>query len=348
VPADQGVIPLILDGENAWETFADGGEAFLRALYGGIAADSERLHSTTIEEYFRHHPPRKQITTLHTGSWIGSNFDIWIGEEEENRAWDLLGETRRFIQAQIESGKLSAEQQCAAMREIYAAEGSDWFWWYGPDFSTENDALFDDLFRQHLKNVYSICGQVAPHALELPITTARVVDLHQPPAHYISPTIDGRQSSFFEWVGAGSYEAGREQGAMYRSERFVRRILFGNDGESLSLQIEFVKWEPVEVQVRFLQPAGVIVETGVLARGAGGRLTVHRQSAGARSYGSVGAGEIIELCLPLAALSLAPGDPVSFQLRVLRDGIEREIHPEGSSIQFTLLDDQSALEHWIV
>src|SRR5205823_715885 len=43
VPKDSGVIPLILDGENAWETFADGGEAFLRALYGGIEADSERL-----------------------------------------------------------------------------------------------------------------------------------------------------------------------------------------------------------------------------------------------------------------------------------------------------------------
>ncbi|HEX8312517.1 MAG TPA: glycoside hydrolase family 57 protein [Chthoniobacteraceae bacterium] len=348
VPSDHGVIPLILDGENAWETFADGGEAFLRALYGGIAADSERLHSCTIEEYFRHHAPKKQITTLHTGSWIGSNFDIWIGEEEENRAWDLLGETRRFIQGQMNSGKLSADQQCAAMREIYAAEGSDWFWWYGPDFSTENDALFDNLFRQHLKNVYSICGQVPPHALELPITTARVVDLYEPPSHYISPEIDGTRSSFFEWIGAGLYEAGREQGAMYRSERFVRQILFGSDAESLSFRIEFLKFEAVELQVRFFQPAGVLVHTGVLRPCAGEELTVQVNSSAPLSCGALGVGEIVELSLPLAKLGLAPGDPVSFQLRVLKGGIERETHPESASIQFTLLDEQSVLEHWIV
>ena len=154
VPQDTGVIPLILDGENAWETFADGGESFLRALYGGIEAESELLHSCTIEDYFRHHPPTRQITTLHTGSWIGSNFDIWIGKEEENGAWNLLGETRAYLQEQIEGGKLTPEQRYDALREIYAAEGSDWFWWYGPDFTTDNDALFDRLFRQHLKSVY--------------------------------------------------------------------------------------------------------------------------------------------------------------------------------------------------
>ncbi|HEY2343435.1 MAG TPA: glycoside hydrolase family 57 protein, partial [Chthoniobacteraceae bacterium] len=164
VSDDAGLIPLILDGENAWETFADGGEEFLRALYGGIQSDP-RLHSCTIEDYFQHHPPKREIRTLHTGSWIASNFDIWIGEDEENRAWNLLGETRQFLQDRIDRQALDENQREAAMHEIYAAEGSDWFWWYGPDFSTENDALFDDLFRQHLKNVYSICGQLPPAIL---------------------------------------------------------------------------------------------------------------------------------------------------------------------------------------
>ena len=67
------------------------------------------------------------------------------------------------------AGQRSAAR-CAALREIYAAEGSDWFWWYGPDFSTENDGLFDDLFRQHLKNVYTICRKLPPPALDQAIT----------------------------------------------------------------------------------------------------------------------------------------------------------------------------------
>ena len=348
VPADHGVIPLILDGENAWETFADGGQAFLRALYGGIAAHPEKLHSCTIEGYFRHHPPRKQISTLHTGSWIGSNFDIWIGETEENRAWDLLGEARRFLQAQIDAQKLTAEQQCAAMREIYAAEGSDWFWWYGPDFSTENDALFDGLFRQHLKNVYVLCGVVAPHALELPITTARVADLYTLPTRFISPAINGRNNSFFEWIGAGVYVAGREQGAMFRSERFVREIHFGNDSETLFLRIDFAQQEPVALQLCFHEPSGAIVETGVVSRGSSMPFTIARIGKSPRACADLAVGEIIEFAIGLKDLGLSPGDPASFQLRILRDGIERETHPESSAIQFSLLDDKAALENWVV
>ncbi|MGV3530977.1 MAG: glycoside hydrolase family 57 protein, partial [Chthoniobacteraceae bacterium] len=197
LPEGTGVLPLILDGENAWETFSDGGEGFLRALYAGIQADSTLLHSCTIEEYFRHHPPQKTITDLHTGSWIGSNFDIWIGEEEENRGWDLLGETRQFLQQQIDSGQLTETQRYEALREIYAAEGSDWFWWYGPDFTTENDALFDELFRRHLKNVYTICGELPPASLDQPITKAHTAPLYDLPQGPISLQITGVCDSFF-------------------------------------------------------------------------------------------------------------------------------------------------------
>src|SRR5260370_9097799 len=31
---------------------------------------------------------------------------------------------------------------------------SDWFWWYGDDKARPGDAVFDQLFRKHLQNVY--------------------------------------------------------------------------------------------------------------------------------------------------------------------------------------------------
>ena len=40
----------------------------------------------------------------------------------------------------------------AAREEVLIAEGSDWFWWYGDDHSSLNEAEFDDLFRRHLRN----------------------------------------------------------------------------------------------------------------------------------------------------------------------------------------------------
>src|SRR6266446_882816 len=86
IPHKTGLIPIILDGENVWENFKDGGEAFLRELYTGLEKSSDRLTSCTIENYLRRCPPKRTVKTLHTGSWICGDFDIWIGDEEENRA----------------------------------------------------------------------------------------------------------------------------------------------------------------------------------------------------------------------------------------------------------------------
>ena len=348
VPCATGLIPLILDGENAWETFADGGEAFLRTLYGGIEADAARLQSCTIEDYFHRHPPQKQLTTLHTGSWISSNFDIWIGEDEENRAWDLLGETRAFLQRQIDAGALTADARAAALREIYATEGSDWFWWYGPDFSTDNDALFDDLFRLHLKNVYALCGGVAPAALDVPIGGTRALPLYSVPERLISPAMGAGSDAFFDWIGAGRYVAGSEQGAMYRAERIVSKIQFGSDERTLFLRVDLRKWEPLTLTVQFLQPAETLVRTGLLTRGGAGEFTIEKTGAAKLTRSSLVVNDAIEFAIPLADLGLAGVAPVAFQVRVFRDGIERECYPENAPIQFTLLGTDFALRNWIV
>jgi len=348
VPKDTGVIPLILDGENAWETFADGGEAFLRALYGGIEADSERLHSCTIEDYFKNHPPKKQITTLHTGSWISSNFDIWIGEAEENRAWDLLGETRDFLQKQIDAGKLTAAQKADALLEIYAAEGSDWFWWYGPDFSTDNDDLFDDLFRQHLKNVYGLCGSIPPAELEQPITRAKATAVYELPQQLISPRINGEQGSYFDWIGAGSYTAGTEQGAMYRSDRFLDKMYFGFDENAFYLRLDLMKWGQIALKLKFYQPEGFILKTNIIERNGIQQYTVTTKTGRTFTQNSFAAADVIEWRISLADLALKVNAPLSFQVQILQDGIERESYPESGPIQLAVPKTEFAGRKWVV
>ena len=348
VPADSGVIPLILDGENAWETFPDGGEAFLRALYGGIEADSASLHSCTIEDYFKHHPPKKELKTLHTGSWIGSNFDIWIGEDEENRAWDLLGDTRDFLQKRIDGSALTPEAREEALREIYAAEGSDWFWWFGPDFSTDNDGLFDELFRQHLKNVYAICDEVPPAELDHPITRAQFVARYEPPTELLAPEINGRLSSYFEWNGAGRYIAGSEQGAMYRTERFLEKMFFGFGDDTLYLRLDLARWERVAVTVQFFQPQGFVVKTGPLLRSDSQRFVISAPGRAELTRDTLAADEMIEMGIALSDLSAQPGDSLSFQVKIFKDGIERECYPESGPIQLTVPTDEFALKSWVV
>lgn len=347
VPLDTGVIPLILDGENAWETFPDGGEGFLRELYAGMEKRKDVLHSCTAEDYFRHHPPRKHIATLHTGSWIGSNFDLWIGDAEENRAWDLLGETRTFLQQRIDSGTLNAEQRCGALREIYAAEGSDWFWWYGPDFSTDNDLLFDRLFRQHLRNVYTLCGELPPSALDWPIAKTPHDRLYDLPTVLISPKVDGRRATFFEWNGAGRYLTGAGHGGL-RHRGLISEIRFGHNEETLFFRIDPRRWEPAVMQIEFQQPTAAVLRTDVIVHPVPPDFTLTLADGKPLRRATMGAQDTIEIAVSFADLGLARDGRVSFRIKVLQEGRETERHPESVPIEFELLGAETALRNWVV
>jgi len=43
-----------------------------------------------------------------------------------------------------------------------AAEGSDWFWWFGEGHSSNQDAIFDRLFREHLCGIYKALNEPVP------------------------------------------------------------------------------------------------------------------------------------------------------------------------------------------
>jgi hypothetical protein len=336
----RGLIPLILDGENAWEFFRDGGEAFLRAFYSGVQAEKDRLRPTTLGDYLSEYPPQRRLTTLHTGSWIGSNLDIWIGEPEENRAWDLLGEARTWLEEKLKSGELTPPQEAAARKALYAAEGSDWFWWYGPDFTTENDPFFDELFRAHLRAIYHACGAAAPAALEVPITSARGETPHRLPTRFINPVINGTRAGFFEWNGAGSYAPS--------APSQITRLHFGNDDTNFFLKVDFARPPAGTLVLQFIQPKDLTVTASL--NGTGERsLQVQRPGEAAVSLGLCAADELAELALPLSAIAVDLPTEVAFQVSLLDPaGNLLECHPPASTIQCPLLGADWALANWMV
>jgi alpha-amylase/alpha-mannosidase (GH57 family) len=89
---DTSVIPVILDGENAWEYFPDDGYEFVNKFYEQIHKDP-LIETVTMSEAARSVPARK-LKSLFAGSWINHNFRIWIGHPEDNAAWDVLSQTR--------------------------------------------------------------------------------------------------------------------------------------------------------------------------------------------------------------------------------------------------------------
>ena len=125
-----------------------------------------------------------------------------------------------------------------AWREIYVSEGSDWCWWFGEEHVGPNNDEFDSLYRAHLANVYTITDREPPKRLFVPVRSSFLLAHMSKPIDYISPTIDGRLTHFYEWNQAGFFDCVKAGSTMHRAENILRGIWFGYDHANLYLMIK--------------------------------------------------------------------------------------------------------------
>jgi alpha-amylase/alpha-mannosidase (GH57 family) len=229
------VVFVILDGENAWESYQENGREFLGEVYQRIS-DNPYLRPVTMQEATGNCESVPEIHHILPGSWINSNFRVWIGHAEDNLAWDCLYDAREFIEQKSREGTAS-ELLNKAKEELYIAEGSDWCWWYGDDHGSANDREFDALYRKHLSNIYVILGAQPPDMLSQPIKRFAPKVQVVPPTSHITPVIDGRVTSYFEWLGAGFIRGSQDFTTMHGSTRLVDEILYGFDESFVYLRI---------------------------------------------------------------------------------------------------------------
>ncbi|MDQ6678945.1 MAG: glycoside hydrolase family 57 protein, partial [Acidobacteriota bacterium] len=194
------LVPIILDGENAWEYYDHNGRPFFRELYSAISADPG-MEAITVHEAFSR-IQSEPLDHIFPGSWINANFDIWIGADEDNRAWEFLLAARETYDLVTDA---SEENRKLAWEELLIAEGSDWCWWYGPEHDSANRPEFDELFRSHIANVYRALGRMPPEELSRPILRVASAESKTEPTGLVRATVDGALSSYFEWMGAGIY-----------------------------------------------------------------------------------------------------------------------------------------------
>ena len=343
-----GVVTLALDGENAWEAFSDSGESFLHEFYRRLAG-SPRVRTQTLGGTLdgQEGVPAGRI---HSGSWIGGNFDIWIGDAEENRAWDWIRRTRDFLKQAERRNHLPEETKKAAWEDLYAAEGSDWFWWYGPDFQTDSDLIFDALFRTRLQNVYRRLGATPPPALSVPICAAEV-RLGHPPLRLIEPKL-GPRPSYLDWSGAGRYEAWRDQGAMAQGDRRVRMIYYGFGEKDFYFRIDGKPPLGDEISIDFNLPAPVKVRA--VPQAGGWSVEVSRAQDGicfepVACPAEVAGERGLQLRVPFANLGWRnDGAEVSCLVRVVRGGMEAERYPERGLIEFAGPNQTHDMKNWFV
>ena len=228
------LVPIILDGENAWEYYDRNGRPFLRELYRSISEDRQ-MRAVTVSEALRLLAP-EPLDHIFPGSWIDANFDVWIGAEEDNQAWTQLLRARQAYDA---AAMVPEDQRRLALEELLIAEGSDWCWWYGPEHDSANRVEFDQLYRSHLANVYRFLNLTPPEELSRPILRITLPEVHVAPSGPITPVIDGEVTSYFEWIGAGIYRVDERSGSMHGKRFLVKEVHFGSDGANFYLRVDF-------------------------------------------------------------------------------------------------------------
>ncbi len=349
--AGPALVAVVLDGETCGDQYPGGGVAFLRALYRRCTT-TPGVQPVTMDAFLQQHPATEVLPQLCAGSWIDGDFSVWVGHEEDNTAWDALHRTRAHLVERIDHWRAAAclgggaaaqlphrlrRRLDRAWEEVYVAEGSDWFGWYGDAAVRPEEAQFDELFRKHLRNVYLVLGDVPPADLATPIRRHAPHSLFTPPRALLDVQINGR-IAFFEWVGAGHFTCADQRGPAQPGP--LREIHFGSDLQRLLIRVDCDG--PAQtalatadcLRLVFVEPSGV--ELCLRKPGRPGMTVELLRPGGAAANGVEGAADVVvELAVPFDSLGVAVGQGVRFTVEVLADGQALDRAPREGTLALT-------------
>jgi alpha-amylase/alpha-mannosidase (GH57 family) len=355
------LVTIALDGENCWEYYYKDGIPFLESLYQRLSDHSD-IKLVTVSEFIEQFPATEIIPEgqLHSGSWVDGSFTTWIGDPAKNRAWDLLSEARQVLANHPEA---TEENNPEVWEALYAAEGSDWFWWFGEGHSSNHDAIFDQLFREHVSAIYTSLNEPIPLSLKKEVEIHEIRGDHQPES-FIHPVINGKGDEQ-DWDKAGRLEIGGARGTMHRSSA-VQRLWYGVDHLNFYLRVDFKsgmqpgKDIPSELHLLWFYPdrimhnspppiaelpeeaplnylfhhhLGINLQTAsTWFEEAGEHLLWHPRASRAQAAFE----ECLEVAVPWADLQISPDYPIRLILVFADNGIYRSYVPENALVPITV------------
>ena len=323
-----GAASIILDGENAWESYPENGVPFLTNLYSMFSERKE--FKTCTASQFLSDAGTLPLNRIHAGSWINQDLHIWSGYPAADFAWAAVAKARQ--------GHKIEEIKEPARSSILAAEGSDWFWWFSPEHYSGRDQEFDALFRSFLLNFYRLQGEKGPEDLQKFIKESRKEEVHLP-KNPIQPEIDGRVTSYYEWLGAGHLVEGIFSGAMHQQQgAVIDDFYFGWDRENLYLRLD-------------LDPAAAEEDGFIFSLnfGPAGQWSFKAENGKIvpQSYPfPVAQDTIIEVAFPWKELKLASGSRFEFYLEVWRDNHILKRLPRQGSLSLTIPGEDYEESSW--
>ena len=347
----KSVVPIILDGENCWEYYEGDGKPFLRRLYESLR-DDELLETVTFSEVMQRNKNPQRIQDIFPGSWINSNFNIWIGAEEDNKSWDILYQTRQFLVQQEKEGIYAEEKIRQAWEKIFIAEGSDWNWWYGEEHTSANDMEFDQLYREHLMEIYQLLDAEIPSSLYQTIKRVHFDRFESTmPKNFINPILDGWSTHFYEWVGAAVYElTNAPQSSMHQVSRILNSLYVGFNEHNLFVRLDFVsKPDPLtEFVIAIKRPKNITVVVSPL-RGVIEKFEMKDEiQLKTNLIPNFKMNKILEMAILFQDLNILAGEVLGFQILVKLNGKLLENYPRMNLIDLEVPHPHYDLIEWSV
>jgi alpha-amylase/alpha-mannosidase (GH57 family) len=336
------LVSIILDGENAWEFYPNDGHEFLTMLYQALRSD-DRFRCVTVSELLQQYPleQTEPLPELFSGSWIDGNFATWIGHPEKNAAWGHLSNAREAF-GPHDSKDPSLGQ---AWKSLGAAEGSDWMWWFGDTHFSAQAEKFDRLFRVHLANAYQLAGLEAPATLQTPIKR-QVSKLLYEPTGLIHPTIDGRETSYYEWLYAGRLDLKQQYSAIQRSEQCLRYLYYGFDQSH-----QYVR---VDLDPAMLARLSAWAIDLTLSHGVHVQITPDAKAIRAHVLTPASAvlpcalAHILEVAVPMALLRLESGEKLQLAITLTQGGELLERYPAQGTFELNASTTDLEAQAWSV
>ena len=331
-----GMLSIIMDGENAWEFYPEAGVAFLQTLYAALVHEPD-VTLTTVSNALKDVPP-SDMPDFRPGSWIDGNFRVWIGEEEDNKAWQYLRNAREDWE------HFTPEEQERSMLSMFAAEGSDWNWWYGRERTPETSVRFDDLYRRHLTNIYTKAGHPVPDQLLEPVLESQPAAVAVKPTGLMSPRIDGGPAAYLDWASGQYFRPESGGGAMNSGSPAVTSLRIGYSLTSLYFLMQLAPGiaaaEDLRVEVRLSTQAGA---SRFVVQRDKGIVTGWTEPPGEAVWAL---GKTLQIQLPFTTIRAQGGEHITFTVLVSGGGRLVATVPVRGVMSIALPGADYELQHW--
>ncbi len=237
----------------------------------------------------------------------------------------------------------------AAYESLLAAEGSDWCWWFGPEHSTANDAEFDALFRKHLTGVYLALGRVPPEELATPIKRKPEHALELAPSAILNVKVDGRDSSYFEWLGGGLYSPERRGGSMHGRIFYLHELRYGFEEDRFCVRVDVFAQAMAEMDdPEFRITIGGAEEVTVVVKLDRGHLrefAVEKQKVcllNPASAAEAAFDRILEVAIRREALDLSGRKNLRLGVALWHGGLPVDVLPAAGFLEVNLGEEHAA------